>query len=185
MTNWVLATFASCCIATIQVTPDWLGLPVAGLSVNPASYFRPPCDLLELNREYVGALNYKRHQALASAPIVRFDSNLLFGTVQHNQRMQEQDSLFHDYATFHAELVGGIADVEPYRNNPRKLAHYIWSRFNASPKHAAIQQDVALQYVSISCSSNYFVVRLDTHPSKLHRDEQVWYRQWLAAQSTP
>lgn len=130
-----------------------------------SSYFKPPCDLQALNNEYAEALMYKRRIASPSVPAVHFDGNMLVGTVLHNQRMMEQDSLFHDYLSFHAELVGALIDTEEFRDNPLKLDRYIWTRFDKSPHHAAIQRDASLCYVSVSCSNRYFVVRLDDHPS--------------------
>lgn len=115
-------------------------------------YFKPPCDLWALNIEYAAALMYKRRLASTLASDVRFDANMLTGTVLHNQRMVEKDSLYHDYLTFHAELVGYLIDIEEFRNNPRRLAHYIWTRFAQSPKHAAIQRNASLCYVSVSSS---------------------------------
>lgn len=133
-----------------------------------------------LNREYVTELNRQRHLTSLSTSLVQFDQRLLFGTVLHNQRMERLDSIFHDERTFHAELIGTISQVQPYQNQPQQLAHYIWSRFQASPAHAAIQADTGLRYVSVSCSQRYFIVRLSKHPSKLHIDEQRLYTQWLS-----
>ena len=143
-----------------------------------SSYFKPPCDLQALNNEYAVALMYKRRVASPLAPEVHFDGNMLAGTVLHNQRMAEQDSLFHDYLSFHAELVGTLIDIEEFRDNPRKLARYIWTRFDKSPHHAVIQRNASLCYVSVSCSSRYFVVRLDDHPSTRNTPQAESYRQW-------
>jgi hypothetical protein len=168
-----------CCTVLMSVS-----VPAAsGISKTPptpprTSYFKPPCDLQALNNEYAVALMYKRRFASPLAPAVHFDSNMLAGTVLHNQHMAEQDSLFHDYLSFHAELVGALIDVEEFRDNPRKLARYIWTRFDKSPHHAAIQRDAALCYVSVSCSNRYFVVRLDDHPSTRNQSIAESYRQW-------
>lgn len=168
-----------CCTVLMGVS-----VPAAsGTSKKPptsprTSYFKPPCDLQALNNEYAVALMYKRRVTSPLAPAVHFDANMLAGTVLHNQRMAEQDSLFHDYLSFHAELVGALIDIEEFRDNPRKLARYIWTRFDKSPHHAAIQRDASLCYVSMSCSSRYFVVRLDDHPSTRNTPQAESYRQW-------
>jgi hypothetical protein len=117
------------------------------------------------------------------APAVRFDVNMLPGAVFHNQRMVAKDSLYHDYLTFHAELVGYLIDIEEFRDNPKKLARYIWSRFDKSAHHAAIQRDAALCYVSVSCSEHYFVVRLDDHPTPRDKAEIDLFHQWQAHNS--
>lgn len=148
----------------------------------PNRSFTPLCDLESLNVEYAAALNYKRHLACPQARPVVFDRNLLFGTVLHNQRMAQKDSLYH-YPTFHAELVAAYINCVECRSNPRKLARYIWTRFNDSPAHAAIQRDTTLRFVSISCSEKYFIVRLDDHPSVRHQDEVKLYHQWQVQNS--
>ena len=154
-------------------------------AVPPPHYrsFKPLCDLETLNAEYAAALNYKRRLACPKARSVYFDRNLLFGTVLHNQRMAQYDSLYH-YLTFHAELAGSMPYTDEYKDNPRKLARYIWTRFNDSPGHAAIQRDTSLRFVSISCSDKYFIVRLDDHPSLRHPDEVKLFHQWQLQKST-
>ena len=172
----------------VLLTPFWLlnpftmGCPPVA---SPPHYrpFKPLCDLEALNVEYVAALNYKRHIACPKARPVIFDRNLLLGTVLHNQRMAQKDSLYH-YPTFHAEMCGSYIECTDCKDNPRKLARYIWTRFNDSPPHAATQRDTSLRFVSISCSNKYFIVRLDDHPSVRHPDEVKLYHQWQVESST-
>jgi hypothetical protein len=160
------------------LSPLSMGLPPKS---SPPHYrsFEPLCDLEALNVEYAAALNYKRRLACPTARSVYFDRNLLLGTVLHNQRMAQKDSLYH-YQTFHAELAGSHINADECRGNARKLARYIWTRFNESPAHAATQRDTSLRFVSISCSEKYFIVRLDDKPSPRHEDEVRLYRQWQA-----
>lgn len=158
--------------------------PAKPTTTVPAFYFKPLCDLQVLNSEYADALTYQRQLAATAARPVLADPNQLFGTVLHNQRIAEKDSLHHDYLTFHAELVGTLIDADEFRSSPRKLAHYIWNRFNNSPHHAIIQRDTSLRYVSISCSNRYFVVRLDDHPSIRIKEQYERYRQWQLHSAT-
>jgi hypothetical protein len=163
------------------LTPLWLLNPTtmgnAQVLLPPHRSFKPLCDLEALNAEYAAALNYKRHLACPKARAVTFDRNLLLGTVLHNQRMAERDSLYH-YPTFHAEMCGAYVNCIECRDNPRLLARYIWTRFHDSPPHAATQRDTSLRFVSISCSAKYFIVRLDDHLSVRHPDEVKLYHQW-------
>lgn len=167
----------------IPSTPATSGVSRERAKSFKRDYFKPPYDLQALNAEYATALMCERRLASTQAPDIRFDANMLTGTVLRNQHMVEKDSLFHDYLSFHAELVGYLIDIEEFRNNPRQLARYIWTRFAQSPKHAAIQRDASLCYVSVSCSNHYFVVRMDDHPTPLDKAKLKIFRQWQAHSS--
>jgi hypothetical protein len=83
---------------------------VAWAQVKPAApVFVAACDLQELNREYVTALNHVRHQLDPNAPLVRFDPALFVLTVLHAAKMEQADSLYHaspPALRYSAELIG-------------------------------------------------------------------------------
>lgn len=162
--------------------PPPAAAPVAALA-GPA--FCPPVALLALNRAYVRELVYRRQlhaPRLAGQLPVQFDSLLLPGTVLHNQRLTGvAEHIFHDLHQHHAELVGFSGNMQQFRNQPDRLAHYIWRLFNESKTgHKEIQQNHALAFVSVSCSAAHFVVRLDYSPTVPTAAEVASYAQWRA-----
>ena len=146
--------------------------------------FSPLVELKALNVAYVQELARRRQlrQPLPPGqPSVRFDSLLLPGTVLHNQRLVSapHGALFHDLQQPHAELCGYCSDLMRFRGQPAQLAHAIWQQLDNSKKgHKEVQQDHQYDYVSVSCSDTYFVVRLDRHPTTPTKAEQKGYAQW-------
>ena len=145
--------------------------------------FPPLVELRALNLAYVRELARRRQLRQPLPPSfqpVQYDSLLLPGTVLHNQRLVTANgALFHDSQQPHAELCGYSSDLVRYRNQPAQLAHAIWQMFDDSKKgHKEIQQDHQYAYVSMSCSDNYFVVRLDRHPTTPTKIEEQGYSQW-------
>ena len=162
--------------------PPQAAAPVAGLS-GPA--FCPLVELRALNRAYVRELNYRRRlrEARPADQLpVRFDSLLLPGTVLHNQRLVGvAEKIFHDLQQPHAELCGFSGDMQQFRNQPDRLAHYIWHLFDESKKgHKEIQENHRYAFVSVSCSAQHFVVRLDYQPTAPTPAESTGYNEWRA-----
>lgn len=112
---------------------------------------------------------------------------MLTGNVIHNQLLEQTDSLQHNYLSAYAELVGAVADISHFQNTPCLLAQYIWTRFNNSAKHAAIQGDIHLRYVSVSCCQKYFVVRLNDSPSAVLQDnyKRKQIQSWIENNQIP
>ena len=119
-------------------------------------------DLLALNQAYTTLLTERRQRANHAAPAVRFDRNLLAGTLLHNRSMEVADTLYHA-ATPNAELVGTLLEDAP--RDPRELALHIYNRLDRSPGHARLQSDPRLVWVSISATRSYFTVRLSSVPA--------------------
>ena len=123
----------------------------------------PRCDLETLNVFYVALLNQERRKVNAVAPTAHFDKVLLIGTVQHNEKMQVLDSLFHDTANPIAELVGTLLEDDPVA--PDKLARLIWRRLNASRQgHREIQASAERLFISVAATAGYYTIRLARVP---------------------
>lgn len=91
----------------------------------------------------------------AVAPTAYFDRVLLVGTIQHNDKMQVLDSLFHDTANPIAELVGTLLDDDPV--TPDKLARLIYRRLNASRQgHREIQESAERTFISVAATAGYY-----------------------------
>ena len=122
----------------------------------------PRCDLYALNICYVAILNLERRKVDAAAPTAHFDKVLLIGTVQHNEKMQVLDSLFHDTDNPIAELVGTLLDGDPVA--PDKLARMIFRRLQASEGHCEIQESAERTFISVAATAGYYTVRLARAP---------------------
>ena len=124
---------------------------------DPAS-LAPPCSLKRLNEEYRKILLSHRRQASPNAPAVEFDPELFQGCYRWNQTLERKDTLRHDPDQPWAEIAGMSTAL--VRGDAPSLARYIWSQFDASPQHAAIQADPSLTRVAVTATSHYFLVRL-------------------------
>ena len=122
----------------------------------------PRCDLFVLNAKYLAILNVERRKVNAAAPIACFDKVLMVGTIQHNEKMQVLDSLFHDTNSPVAELVGTLLDGDPIA--PDKLARLIFRRLKASEGHCIIQESAERTFISLAASKGFYTVRLARVP---------------------
>ena len=133
--------------------------------------FQQACDLQRLNVEYAALLQAKRRQLVPGAPAVKYDSALLKGVVEHNRDMEVSNNLFHADQARCVELVGMNPELWQCRRDPKLLALAIWSLFQASVKgHCEAQASPSYYRVAVSCSQNYFVVRL--HPIHVISNEE-------------
>ena len=148
---------------------------VAQAQVKPAAAaFVPPCDLQALNREYIAALDYVRHQLDPNAPMLRFDPALFVLTVLHAAKMEQADSLFHASSPslrYAAELIGTKHSVQT--QDVRKLAKFMLTSLQNSEPHCEFQSNIKLIYVSIAATKNYYAVRLSDTPSVVYTNEQA------------
>jgi hypothetical protein len=151
-----------------------VALQVAQAQVKPATpAFAPACDLQELNREYVVALNHVRHQLDPHAPSVRFDPALFVLTVLHTAKMEQADSLFHASSPslrYAAELIGTKHSLKT--KDAKKLVKVMLTSFQNSEPHCELQSNTKYIYVAISSTQNYYCVRLSDTPSMVYPDEQ-------------
>ena len=122
----------------------------------------PRYDLYALNTCYLEILNLERRKVNAVAPTAYFDRVLLVGTIQHNDKMQVLDSLFHDTANPIAELVGTLLDDDPV--TPDKLARLIFRRLQASESHCEIQESAERPFISLAASQGFYTLRLARVP---------------------
>lgn len=148
---------------------------VAQAQVTPTrSSFAPACDLQELNREYVIALNHVRHQLDPNAPLVRFDPALFVLTVLHVVKMEQADSLYHaspPALRYAAELIGTKHSVQS--QDVKELVKFMLTSLQNSEPHCEFQSNVKLIYVSIAVTKNYYAVRLSDTPSVVYTNEQA------------
>jgi hypothetical protein len=149
--------------------------PVAAQSRKTTQSFTPACNLHELNRAYIIALNQLRHQLDPHATLVQFDSGLFPGTVLHVKKLEQTDSLFHAQIPElrSAELCGtkyNLASADPI-----KIARYMLLGFENSEPHCVIQSDPGYVYVAIAASEHYAVVRLSHEPTPSTKEERVAY----------
>ena len=121
----------------------------------------PPCNLKQLNDEYVALLAFRRRRVSPRALAPRYDPVLFHGAFSFAQVLEREQSLRHDMAQPCAEICGTSSVALPA--NPKVLANFIWSSFANSPHHAAIQADERLVYVSAAATGHKFVVRLNYH----------------------
>ena len=98
-----------------------------------------------------------RRQASPSAPAVQFDLELFRGCYGFNQVLEGENVLSHDPNQPWAEIAGTSTAL--VRDDAPSLARYIWTQFDASPQHAAIQGDPSLTQVAVSATSHYFLIR--------------------------
>jgi hypothetical protein len=157
----LLTGLVTCQVAQAQVKP----LPAA---------FVPACDLQELNREYVAALNQVRHQLDPNAPLVRFDPALFVLTVLHVAKMEQADSLYHaspPALRYAAELIGTKHSIQT--QDAKKLAKFMLTSLQNSEPHCEFQSNIKLIYVSIAAAKNYYAVRLSDTPSVVYTNEQA------------
>lgn len=148
---------------------------VAQAQAKPAAAaFVPVCDLQELNREYVTALNHVRHQLDPNAPIVRFDPALFVLTVLHAAKMEQADSLYHASSPalrYAAELIGTKHSMQS--QDVKRLVRFMLTSLQNSEPHCEFQSNVKLVYVSITATKNYYAVRLSDTPSVVYTNEQA------------
>jgi len=148
---------------------------VAQAQVKPTPLaFVPACDLQELNREYVTALNYVRHQLDPNAPTVRFDPALFVLTVLHAVEMQRTDSLYHASAPslrYAAELIGTKHSMQS--PDVKKLVNFMLTSLQNSEPHCEFQSNTKLVYVAIAAAHDYYAVRLSDTPSVVYTNEQA------------
>jgi hypothetical protein len=151
-----------------------VALQVAQAQVKPATpAFAPACDLQELNREYIVALNHVRHQLDPHAPSVRFDPALFVLTVLHTAKMEQADLLVHASSPslrYAAELIGTKYSIKS--NDAKTLARFMLTSFQNSEPHCELQSNTKYIYVAISSTSNYYCGRLSDTPSVIYPDEQ-------------
>ncbi|RZK28182.1 MAG: hypothetical protein EOO61_22415 [Hymenobacter sp.] len=149
--------------------------PVAAQSRKATQPFAPACNLHELNRAYVTALNRLRHQLDPHALPVQFDSGLFPGTVLHVKKLEQTDSLFHAQIPElrSAELCGTKYNLAS--TDPTKIAQYMLLGFENSEPHCAIQSDPGYVFVAIAASKHYAVVRLSHEPTPSTKKERVAY----------
>jgi hypothetical protein len=151
-----------------------VALQTAQAQVKPAApAFISACDLQELNREYVFALNHVRHQLYPNAPIVRFDPALFVLTALHTAKMEQVDSLYHATPPglrCAAELIGTKHSIKS--NNAKTLVRFMLTSFQNSEPHCELQSNLNYIYVAICSTSNYYCVRLSDTPSVVYPDEQ-------------
>lgn len=126
----------------------------------------PPCDLRALNREYAVLLTRHRRGVSPTAAAARYDAVLFEGCRAFNQELERGDSLYHSPTQPNAELCGMSTELGSMRAHPRLLAQYILTKFDQSPRHAVIQARPDLIYVSASVTKRFFVVRLNTVPTR-------------------
>lgn len=148
---------------------------VAQAQVKPAARaFIPACDLQELNREYVSALNDVRHQLDPSAPPVRFDPALFVLTVLHAAEMQRTDSLYHASSPslrYAAELIGTKHSMQS--PDAKKLVKFMLTNLQNSEPHCDFQSNTKLVYIAIAAAHDYYAVRLSDTPSVVYTNEQA------------
>lgn len=148
---------------------------VAWAQVKPVTpAFVSACDLQELNREYVTALNHVRHQIDPSAPPVRFDPALFVLTVLHAAKMEQADSLFHaspPAIRYSAELIGTKYSIQT--QDAKKLAKFILTSLQNSEPHCKFQSNTKLVYVAVAASNHYYAVRLSDTTSVVYTNEQA------------
>ena len=132
--------------------------------------FVPACDLTQLNVAYVAELNHQRKLVNPKAKLVQVDAAMLPSTILFNAVLQQRDSLFHDKSHQNVELVGMSSDLRLQSTDPQLLAKYIYHCFAQSAMgHCEAQDDFTLCHVAISCSENYFVVRLNIVASPIFK----------------
>jgi hypothetical protein len=154
------------------------GLAVSQLAqaqIKPAApAFAPACDLQELNRAYVTALNKLRHALNPQAPIVHYDPVLFMLTTLHVVRMEQLDSLHHDTppSLRSAELCGTKRSMQ--MPDPERLAKFTLEQLQNSEGHCVIQSDSKYVFAAISACKIFYVVRLSDTPSVVYKHE------WLA-----
>lgn len=144
-------------------------LTLTGYTSDPlakAAAVTVPCDMIALNRAYAEQVYQHRLKAYGHGVVVRFDRNMMYHTFAHNVVMQTSDSLYHGF-TFNSEMVGAYLNLDDH-NNPEKLAAYIFRQFDASTTgHHETQMDITNTYISVTCTSKYFVVRMNSRPDGL------------------
>lgn len=147
----------------------------AQAQVKPAaSAFVAACDLQELNREYVTALNHVRHQLDPNAPTVRFDPALFVLTVLHSAKMEQADSLYHSSPPslrYAAELIGTKHSIQT--EDVKKLVKFMLTSLQNSEPHCEFQSNTKFVYVGVSATKNYYAVRLSDTPSVVYTNEQA------------
>jgi len=111
-----------------------LALTVSSQNRPVQRLYKPACDLSQLNKEYAALLQAKRQQLMHNAPAVVFDATILPGVIQHNQAMEQRDSLYHADHTDQIEMVGMNSELWVYRRDSRLLAQVVWSQFQVSTK---------------------------------------------------
>lgn len=124
------------------------------------------CDLGALNREYAALLTHHRRQASPTAASAQYDAVLFEGCRAFNQELERGDSLYHSPTQPKAELCGMSTELGLMQAHPRRLAQYILTKFDQSPRHAVIQARTDLVYVAVTCSPRFFVVRLNNVPTR-------------------
>jgi hypothetical protein len=149
-------------------------LQVVQAQVKPATpAFVPACDLQELNREYVVALNHVRHQLDPHAPLVRFDPALFVLAALHTAKMEQANLLVHASSPslrYAAELIGTKHSIKS--NDAKTLVRFMLTSFQNSEPHCELQSNTKYIYVAISSTKNYYCVRLSDTPSVVYPDEQ-------------
>ncbi|WP_162549840.1 hypothetical protein [Hymenobacter nivis] len=144
---------------------------VSSQTRGPLRTYKQACNLQQLNHEYAALLQVKRRQFVRNAPAVVFDPALLKDIVEHNRIMEVRNKLFHADPAPCAELVGMSPELRQCRSDPKLLALAIWSAFQTSTKgHCEIQASPEYYSVAVSCSQNYFIVRLQ-HISVISNEE--------------
>jgi hypothetical protein len=126
----------------------------------------PQLDMDALNQKYAALLTRHRRQAVPTAPLVEYDAVLYPGCHAFNQELERGDSLYHSPTQSRAELCGFSTELKEFRSDPKRLANYILTKFDQSPRHAVIQNRADLTWVALSVSERFFVVRLNNVSSK-------------------
>lgn len=148
---------------------------VAWAQVKPAApAFVPACDLQELNREYVTALNHVRHQLDPNAPLVRFDPALFVLTVLHTAKMEQADSLYHaspPAIRYSAELIGTKHSIQT--QDAKKLAEFVLTSLQNSEPHCKFQSNTKFIYIAVAASKRHYTVRLSDTTSVVYTNEQA------------
>lgn len=179
-------------VRPLMLVTGLVACQVAQAQVKPtAPAFVPACDLQELNREYIIALNHVRHQLDPNAPLVRFDPALFVLTVLHSAKMEQTDSLYHASGLGlrnAAELVGTKYPIQI--QDVKKLVKFVLTSLQNSEPHCELQSNTNYIYVAISSTENYYVVRLSDTPSVVWKDEQAAFnklgvKQELKVKKTP
>ena len=152
-----------------------VAFPVAQAQVKPTPpAFVPACDLQDLKREYVTALNYVRHQLDPHAPMVRFDPALFVLTVLHAAEMERADSLYHASVPslrYAAELIGTKHLVQT--QDAKKLANFMLVSLQNSEPHCEFQSNIKLIYVAVAATRGYYAVRLSDKRSVVYTNERA------------
>ena len=161
-------------VRPLLLVASLVALQLAQAQVKPATpVFIPACDLQELNREYVVALNHVRHQLDLNAPIVRFDPALFVLTTLHTAKMEQANLLVHASSPslrYAVELIGTKHSIQS--KDVETLAHFMLTSFQNSEPHCELQSSLKYIYVAICSTKNYYCVRLSDTPSVVYPDEQ-------------